>query len=46
MRRLLKRTSFNSTQDLSERILAFINYFNCTMAKPFVWKFKGYPEVA
>jgi transposase len=46
MRRLLKRTSFTSTQDLSQRILAFIDYFNCTMAKPFLWKFQGYPELA
>jgi hypothetical protein len=51
---LLKRTSFTSTQDLSDsealllsadRILAFIDYFNRTIAKPFQWKFKGYPEV-
>ena len=55
MRRLLKRTSFTSAQDLSDseallrsadRILAFIDYFNCTMAKAFLWKFKGYSEVA
>jgi len=45
MRRLLKRTSFTSTQDLSVRIFAFIDYFNGTMAKPFLWKFQGYPEL-
>jgi putative transposase len=28
---------------LRHRILAFIDYFNRTMAKPFQWKFKGYP---
>jgi hypothetical protein len=27
-------------------ILTFIDYFNCTMAKPFLWKFQGYPELA
>jgi transposase len=40
-RRLLKRTSFRSTQDLKERILAFIDYFNRTLAKPFRWTFTG-----
>jgi transposase len=44
MRRLLKRSSFTSTQDLSDRILAFIEYFNRTLAKPFEWKYEGYPE--
>ncbi len=43
VRRLLKRASFTSLQDLRNRILAFIDYFNRTMAKPFQWKFKGYP---
>lgn len=43
VRRLLKRASFTSLNDLRERILAFIDYFNRTMAKPFQWKFKGYP---
>jgi hypothetical protein len=43
VRRLLKRASFTSLSDLRERILAFIDYFNRTMAKPFQWKFKGYP---
>ncbi len=43
VRRLLKRASFTSLQDLRDRILDFIDYFNRTMAKPFQWKFKGYP---
>lgn len=42
VRRLLKRASFTSLQDLRDRVLAFIDYFNRTMAKPFQWKFKGY----
>lgn len=46
MRRLLKRGSFTSTDDLKQQILNFISYFNRTLAKPFVWKFEGYPEVA
>ena len=37
VRRLLKRGTFTSVEDLSQRILAFIEYFNRTMAKPFKW---------
>ncbi len=44
VRRLLKRSSFTSTQDLKHQILDFIAYFNRTLAKPFVWKFVGFPE--
>jgi transposase len=43
MRRLLKRASFISTDDLRQRILAFIDYFNCTLAKPFKWTYTGRP---
>ncbi len=32
MRRLLKRGNFTSIDDLSEQVLAFINYFNQTLA--------------
>ena len=39
-RRLLRRGSFHSVQELSRRILDFINYFNQTLAKPFNWKYK------
>jgi transposase len=41
VRRLLKRASFRSTEELRERILAFIDYFNRTMAKPFKWTYTG-----
>jgi len=44
VRRLLKRSSFTSTEDLQQQILDFIDYFNRTLAKPFVWKFVGFPE--
>jgi DDE superfamily endonuclease len=44
VRRLIRRGSFGSTQDLEHQILAFIEYFNRTMTKPFQWKFKGFPE--
>ena len=42
-RRLLKRASFASVEDLHRRVLAFIEYFNTTLAKPFKWTYKGRP---
>lgn len=46
MRRVLKRNNFISTDDLKQKILEFISYYNKTLAKPFIWKFQGYPESA
>jgi DDE superfamily endonuclease len=43
VRRLLKRASCISVAELRERILAFIDYFNRTMAKPFKWTYAGRP---
>lgn len=43
VRRLLKRASFASLGELKERILAFIEYFNTTMAKPYKWTYMGTP---
>jgi hypothetical protein len=43
VRRLLKRASFTSVQDLHDRVLAFIAYFNATLAQPFKWTYKGRP---
>ena len=43
VRRLLKRGNFTSVEDLRQRILAFMAYFNKTMAKPFKWTYKGRP---
>jgi hypothetical protein len=45
VRRLLKRGSFTSVEHLRERLLAFIAYFNQTMAKPFKWTYTGRPLV-
>jgi hypothetical protein len=45
-RKLLRRASFTSTDDLRDRILAFIAYFNRTMAKPFAWTYSGRPLAA
>lgn len=44
VRRLLKRGSFTSTQDLRQQILDFIADLNRYFAKPFNWKFQGFPE--
>lgn len=43
VRRVLKRGHFSSVNELRERILAFIHYFNQTMAKPFKWTYAGRP---
>jgi transposase len=43
VRRLLKRSSFRSIEELRQGILAFIDYFNATMAKPFKWTYAGRP---
>jgi len=40
VRRLLKRASFTSTDELRDRILAFIAYVN-PQAKPFRWTYSG-----
>ena len=41
VRKLLKRGSFRSVADLQRQILAFIEYYNATMAKPFAWTYQG-----
>lgn len=46
VRRLLKRSGFTSTEDLRNRIVAFIDYYNRTMAKPFRWTYTGRPLAA
>jgi len=45
-RKLLRRGSFTSQQDLKQRIERFIAYFNRTMAKPFKWTKTGKPLAA
>ena len=46
VRRLLKWASFTSVTELRQRLLAFIEYFNKTMAKPFKWTYTGRPLAA
>ncbi len=43
VRRVIKRGNFTSVKDLREKILAFITYFNETLAKPFKWTYTGRP---
>ena len=40
-RKLLKRGNFTSVDDLKAKVLAFIDYYNLSMAKPFKWTYKG-----
>jgi putative transposase len=42
-RRVLKRGSFTSLDDLKVKLLAFIEYFNTVLAGPFKWTYKGKP---
>jgi transposase len=43
VRKLLRRGNFRSVEDLRNQVLAFIAYFNRTMAKPFKWTYQGKP---
>jgi hypothetical protein len=41
VRKVLTRGSFTSVEDLQTKVLAFIDYYNTTMAKPFKWTYQG-----
>jgi transposase len=41
VRKLLKRGNFVSVDDLRDQVLAFIAYYNRTMAKPIKWTYTG-----
>lgn len=45
-RRVMRRGNFRSLSALKERLLAFIDYFNRTFAKPFRWTYTGRPVTA
>ena len=45
-RRAIARGSFASKQDLKDRLLSFIDYFNRTFAQPFRWTYTGRPVKA
>ena len=40
-RRVIRRGAFRSTDDLRDRILKFIDYYNETMARPYKWTYAG-----
>jgi hypothetical protein len=42
-RKLLRRSSFASAEELREKVVAFIHYFNRTMAKPINWLYSPRP---
>lgn len=42
-RKLLKRLSVCSTDELKNKVIRFIDYFNLTTAKAFKWTYKGRP---
>lgn len=46
VRKVIRRGNFLSKADLRQKIEAFIEYFNRTMAKPFRWTYQGKPLTA
>jgi hypothetical protein len=45
-RKVIKRGNFKSTEELKEKIMTFIDYFNNTMSKPFKWTYQGKVMIA
>jgi len=45
-RKVIRRGNFTSLEDLREKLCAFIETFNDTMAKPFRWTYTGKPLAA
>jgi transposase len=43
MRKVIRRGSFSSVDDLQSKLLNFIDYFNRVFAKPFHWTYTGRP---
>jgi hypothetical protein len=41
VRKVIQRGNFSSVQELQRKVLAFIEYYNRTMAKPFKWTYQG-----
>jgi hypothetical protein len=41
VRKLLRRGSFSSVEDLTTKVHEFIAYYNRTMAKPCKWTYQG-----
>lgn len=45
-RKVIRRGNFLSQDDLRKKIVAFVEYFNRTMSKPFRWIYQGKPLAA
>jgi transposase len=45
MRKVIRRGSFTSVDDLRTKLLSFITYFNRVFAKPFRWTYTGRPLI-
>jgi transposase len=45
-RRVIRRGSFTSKQDLIDKLQHFVQYFNATMAQPMNWTYTGRPTRA
>jgi transposase len=43
MRKVIRRGNFTSVNDLKDKLLRFITYFNEVFAKPFRWTYTGRP---
>lgn len=43
MRKVVRRGNFTSVEDLRNKLVGFIQYFNEVFAKPFRWTFTGRP---
>jgi hypothetical protein len=42
----VKGEAFRSLDDLEQKVMAFIDYYYCNMAKPFKWIYQGKAFVA
>jgi len=45
-RKVIRRGTFTSVDDLNDKLTKFIDFFNKTMAKPFRWTYDGKPLAA
>jgi hypothetical protein len=41
VRKVLNRGNSTSVDDLKRKVLAFIEFYNCTMEGPFKWTYQG-----
>ena len=46
VRKVIRRGSFTSVNDLRDKLLNFIDYFNRVFAHPFRWTYTGRPLMA